>query len=55
MYSLVKPLAKIGVEVINCSRKTALQAFPQGRLEDVLGDWIPVERSEAGVDLSVSA
>ncbi len=34
--SLVKPLAKIGVEVINCTRKSALQTFPMGRLEDVL-------------------
>lgn len=34
--SLVKPLAKRGVEVINCSRRTALTAFPTGELQKAL-------------------
>lgn len=35
--TLVKPLAALGVEVINCSRQTALTAFPRRPLEEVLG------------------
>jgi hypothetical protein len=34
--SLVEPLAAIGVTVINCSRRTALQTFPIVPLEDEL-------------------
>lgn len=34
--SIVKPLRDAGVEVINCSRQTALTAFPQQPLEAVL-------------------
>lgn len=34
--TLVKPLRALGVEVINCSRKTALTAFPRRPLEEVL-------------------
>ena len=34
--SLQKPLAKIGVDVINCSRHTALTAFPCAPLRDVI-------------------
>lgn len=33
--TLVEPLAAIGVEVINCSRRTALTAFPRQALADV--------------------
>lgn len=34
--SLVKPLSKIGVEVVNCTRRSALTAFPAGHLREVL-------------------
>lgn len=34
--SLVKPLEKCGVSVINCTRRSALTAFPKGVLEQVL-------------------
>lgn len=34
--SIVKPLAKYGVEVINCSRVTALDCFPKMTIEDAL-------------------
>lgn len=34
--SLVKPLRRAGVEVINCTRRTALTTFQQMRLEDAL-------------------
>lgn len=33
---MVKPLAQLGVEVINCSRRTALTTFPCRPLESVL-------------------
>ncbi len=36
--SLVEPLGLLGVEVVNCTRRTALDAFPTRRLEDVLAD-----------------
>jgi hypothetical protein len=35
--SLVRPLAKAGVEVINCSRTTALDTFPLADLDEMLG------------------
>lgn len=34
--SAARQLRNMAVEVINCSRRTALEAFPRGRLEDVL-------------------
>lgn len=34
--TLKKPLAKVGIEIVNCSTHTALTAFPQGQLRDVL-------------------
>lgn len=34
--TIVKPLKKIGVEVINCSRRTALVAFPTGDLRETI-------------------
>lgn len=34
--TLVEPLSEAGVEVINCSRETALTAFPRMPLEDAL-------------------
>jgi hypothetical protein len=34
--TLVKPLAKVNVEVVNCTRKTALECFPCAPLETVL-------------------
>lgn len=34
--SMVKPLRQAGVEVLNCSRETALTAFPRAALADVL-------------------
>lgn len=34
--TLVEPLAALGVEVLNCSRRTALTAFPCVALEDAL-------------------
>jgi hypothetical protein len=34
--SMVGPLARAGVEVVNCSRQSALTCFPRARLEDVL-------------------
>lgn len=33
---LVKPLAKLQIEIINCTRRTVLTCFPTGHLEDVL-------------------
>lgn len=33
---MIPDLKKAGVEVINCSRETAITAFPRARLEDVL-------------------
>jgi hypothetical protein len=35
-HSLVKPLAAEGIEVLNCSRHTALEAFPRVPLEEAL-------------------
>lgn len=35
--TLVQPLAKAGVEVLNCSRRTALDVFPRVALEEALG------------------
>lgn len=34
--TIVEPLKEVGVEVINCSRRTALDAFPTAKLRDVL-------------------
>lgn len=34
--TLVQPLAELGVEVLNCSRRTALQTFPIVSLEEAL-------------------
>ena len=34
--TIVEPLKEAGVEVINCSRRTALDAFPTAKLRDVL-------------------
>jgi hypothetical protein len=33
---LVKPLQELGIEVVNCSRVTELDAFPRQPLESVL-------------------
>ena len=35
--ALVKPLAELGVEVMNCSRQTALTTFPRLELAQALG------------------
>ena len=34
--TLVKPLKKINVEIVNCTRRTVLTAFPTGDLHEVL-------------------
>lgn len=34
--SLIKPLADLGVTVVNCSRRTAIDAFPRQPLEEAL-------------------
>jgi hypothetical protein len=34
--SLVAPLAALNIQVVNCSRRTALDVFPKARLEDEL-------------------
>jgi hypothetical protein len=34
--TLVKPLAKSGIEIVNCSRNSVLTAFPKAELRDVL-------------------
>jgi len=34
--TLLAPLAKVGVEVVNCTRRTALECFPCAPLESVL-------------------
>ena len=34
--SLVQPLADLGVSVVNCSRRTILDAFPKGTLDEEL-------------------
>jgi len=34
--TLIEPLAEIGVEVVNCSRRTALTAFPRMSLEEAI-------------------
>lgn len=34
--SAVKPLADLGIEVLNCSRVSAMDCFPRARLEDAL-------------------
>lgn len=34
--TLVSPLRDLGVEIVNCTRRTALKCFPQQALEDVL-------------------
>lgn len=36
MSPLAKDLRKLGVEVINCSRQTALRCFPRASLEETL-------------------
>jgi hypothetical protein len=42
--TLVEPLKTAGVEVLNCSRKTALKAFPRVELEQAIGLDPPVVR-----------
>jgi hypothetical protein len=34
--TLVKPLAKLGIEIVNCSRNSVLTAFPKAELRDTL-------------------
>ena len=34
--TLIEPLRELGIEVFNCSRRTALEMFPRGSLEEVL-------------------
>jgi hypothetical protein len=34
--TLVDPLTAIGVSIVNCTRRTALQCFPCAALEDAL-------------------
>jgi hypothetical protein len=34
--TMAPDLAKAGVEILNCSRETALDMFPRAKLEDVL-------------------
>jgi hypothetical protein len=46
--SLVAPLARLGVEVINCTRRTALTAFPCRPLEEVLGECRPIHEALHG-------
>jgi len=36
--SLVEPLAALGIEVVNCSRRTALRAFPMRTLDEVFAE-----------------
>ncbi len=36
-YTLVAPLANLGIPIFNCSRCTAITAFPRRVLADVLG------------------
>jgi hypothetical protein len=36
--SLVAPLAELGIEVVNCTRQTALACFPRRALEEVFPD-----------------
>ncbi len=36
--TLVKPLAERGVEVVNCSRNTALECFPKHTLQEAFAD-----------------
>jgi hypothetical protein len=40
--TLLKPLAEAGVEVINCTRKTAITCFKQASLESVLAREVAV-------------
>jgi hypothetical protein len=40
--TLVEPLRRAGIEVVNCTRTTALHAFPKARIEDVFAT-IPVD------------
>lgn len=42
--SLVKPLADLGIEIINCTRNTALTTFPQMPITEAL----PMALAEAG-------
>jgi len=42
--TMVEPLKQAGVEVLNCSRKTALKAFPRVELEQAIGLDPPVVR-----------
>lgn len=34
--TLIKPLARLGITIVNCTRRTALTCFPQAPLETVL-------------------
>jgi hypothetical protein len=34
--TLVKPLAKLGIEIVNCSRNSVLSCFPKAEIRDVL-------------------
>lgn len=45
--TLVDPLQKLGVEVINCSRETALTAFPRASLREALPARVPTAALEA--------
>lgn len=45
--SIAKPLRDAGVDVVNCSRRTALEAFPTGKLEDELPRMVLGEPCEA--------
>jgi hypothetical protein len=36
---LVEPLAALGIQIVNCSRQSALDCFPRQPLEDTLQAW----------------
>jgi hypothetical protein len=43
--SLVGPLAGVGIEIVNCSRRTALDCFPRSSIEDEVASWPPSPKS----------
>ncbi len=38
--TLVEPLRRLGIQVVNCTRETALTCFPRARLSDVMQDQL---------------
>lgn len=53
--SIVQPLKDVGVEVVNCTPNTSLEAFPLGVLRDVLKPSVEVDQALAALEDALTA